>query len=399
MGRKPKEDDGRSRFGNVEELPSGKWRARYKVDGAGKSKTHDTKTAALNWLDDERSKIRRGESYNLADGKKPFEEVAEEFMEAHAHVTKGTKSDYRYILDADLIPYFEGEAIAEIDAKDVRKWAAFFGATHAPGTVKKHKNVLSALCNFAIEERYRTGNPCEFVRIRRSEDREEMIFLSHAEVLRLVAALPGEYGLAAKLAAYTGLRAGELWDLKVKSLQPSKNRIMVVSNVREIPGVGLVSRPCPKNGSWRSATVPQKLMVELARHVTENGRRGDDFVFLSPMGFQVRHNTWRSRVWGDTITKLNLEFKKSEGKSGIDKKPRPHDLRHTCAAFHFERGATGEEVRRVLGHSSITTTHRHYAHIFPEAFDRMAEGLDAEIEAAEREFEESKKIVPLREAQ
>jgi integrase len=44
---------------------------------------------------------------------------------------------------------------------------------------------------------------------------------------------------------------------------------------------------------------------------------------------------------------------------------RPHDLRHTCAAWLAQQGVSLAEIRDLLDHRSVVTTER-YAHLAPD---------------------------------
>lgn len=54
---------------------------------------------------------------------------------------------------------------------------------------------------------------------------------------------------------------------------------------------------------------------------------------------------------------------------------RFHDLRHTCASWMVQRGANLQEVKDVLGHSSLAMTLR-YAHLSPEHLRKAVSALD-----------------------
>ncbi len=54
---------------------------------------------------------------------------------------------------------------------------------------------------------------------------------------------------------------------------------------------------------------------------------------------------------------------------------RIHDLRHTCAAWLTCAGRPLEEIRDLLGHSSITMTEK-YAHLAPDNVRRAVDALD-----------------------
>ncbi|MFE7742606.1 tyrosine-type recombinase/integrase [Nocardia sp. NPDC057455] len=64
-----------------------------------------------------------------------------------------------------------------------------------------------------------------------------------------------------------------------------------------------------------------------------------------------------------------------EQESPSDRRVRLHDLRHTYASRLLERGIPIEDVSRLLGHASVTTTMR-YAHRAKSRWDSVRAALD-----------------------
>lgn len=58
------------------------------------------------------------------------------------------------------------------------------------------------------------------------------------------------------------------------------------------------------------------------------------------------------------------------------KRIRLHDLRHSCSALLFSRGATALEAQKYLGHSKIATTQDYYGHVYDEDLSNLAKLLD-----------------------
>jgi integrase len=56
---------------------------------------------------------------------------------------------------------------------------------------------------------------------------------------------------------------------------------------------------------------------------------------------------------------------------------RFHDLRHATATFLLARGFTLEDVKNLLGHSSIVLTSNTYGHVLEQRQRQVAMGMDA----------------------
>ena len=58
-------------------------------------------------------------------------------------------------------------------------------------------------------------------------------------------------------------------------------------------------------------------------------------------------------------------------------RPRFHDLRHASATFLLAQGMTLEDVKQLLGHSSITLTSNTYGHVLEQVQRQVARAMDA----------------------
>src|SRR4051812_34885795 len=132
----------------------------------------------------------------------------------------------------------------------------------APGTVRSARKVLRLVLGTAVESGAIKANPCDGVRIARS-DPEEMQFLTMDELLRLADAMKRpEYGLLGRFAGLTGLRAGEIGALRVGRLDLLRRRVEVLEAVSEVSGYGLVYGP-PKTYERRAVPIPPAIADEL----------------------------------------------------------------------------------------------------------------------------------------
>ena len=61
--------------------------------------------------------------------------------------------------------------------------------------------------------------------------------------------------------------------------------------------------------------------------------------------------------------------------AGLEKKPRIHDLRHTCASWLIQRGIPLPVIQQHLGHESITTTVSVYGHLDRSSAQAVSEAM------------------------
>ena len=74
---------------------------------------------------------------------------------------------------------------------------------------------------------------------------------------------------------------------------------------------------------------------------------------------------------------MKRHFKPAVVAAGLPERLRFHDLRHTAAALMIDEGASLEQVKKILGHSSIRVTSDTYRHLFDGHADELMKGLDA----------------------
>jgi integrase len=86
-------------------------------------------------------------------------------------------------------------------------------------------------------------------------------------------------------------------------------------------------------------------------------------VFSAPNGGYLRNRNWRTRCGFDEAVKA------------LGQGVTPHALRPTFGSLARAAGADLRWVQKAMGHESITTTARIYAHLYDE-LDSVAAALD-----------------------
>lgn len=90
----------------------------------------------------------------------------------------------------------------------------------------------------------------------------------------------------------------------------------------------------------------------------------DALVFPAPNGGYLRNRNWRQRSgFDDAVAALGLQV-------------TPHDLRRTFGSLARAAGADLRWIQKAMGHESITTTARIYAHLYDDELDSVAAALD-----------------------
>lgn len=163
------------------------------------------------------------------------------------------------------------------------------------------------------------------------------------------AALSGHRDLALVVVALgSGVRVAELVHLDVKDIRTDATGGTVI-HVRE--GKGSKDRMIPVRPEVKEA---------IEAYLKASGRkRGDDGpLFLSEDRAMGARDSWRLTTRSATRT-----IKWCAERAGIRKRITPHALRHTFAFASYIYSRNLMAVSKLLGHSSINTTHRYLAHL------------------------------------
>ena len=235
-------------------------------------------------------------------------------------------------------------------------------------TTTKAAQLLSKIIRAAVQAGYLAKSPCDGVRLPRIE-RVEMRFLEPGEVVALADAMDPRYRAAVLLAAYGGLRAGELFGLRAKRVDPLRRTVTIAETVVDIGGHPYLGPPKTPAGR-RTVPLPRVAADPLAEHLRTYDRQPDDLVFTAPGGGPGQLNVWRQRFWAPAVRDAGLAHL------------RPHDLRHTAVALWMAAGANPKEVAARAGHTSVSFTLDRYGHLLPGSEQRLNDALDALAEGA-----------------
>jgi integrase len=271
------------------------------------------------------------------------------------------------------MPHFGGAALVAISQRDVRAWVAELSARGlAPATVQKAYQLLGKVMGAAVDAGMLAQSPCRRVPLPKVE-REEMRFLTPAEVADLAETIRPRYRALVLVGAYGGLRIGELAGLRRSRVDLLRGTVTLAEIVVEVRGVLQIGPPKTR-ASRRTVGLPRFVVEELADHLAEPGDP-EGFVFTAPQGGPLRVTAFRARVWRPATRAAGLD--------GL----RIHDLRHTAvalwiAALWIAAGANPKEVAARAGHASVSFTLDRYGHLYLEADTALRDRLDALYGAA-----------------
>jgi integrase len=272
------------------------------------------------------------------------------FAEAsqHARETKfvtslkpSTRRGYNVLLDTVLLPRF-GEApleqvtrkaVAELDAELVQSGLK-------PSTRRNIHVCLRSVLRTAADDGLLEQMP-QLPRLPRIGATIVTVMTS-SEVNRLIAAATPTARLAFRLAAYAGLRAGEVRGLRWPDVDLIQEIIVVRRSVcrgEEAP---------PKSGHHRVLPIATPLLPAL---VDAARQRTSPWAPVSP--------TADGKAWAEFS--LRSAFREAARRAGLSGWSF-HSLRHYFVTSLFQCGAPAPVVQALAGHMMLSTTQR-YAHV------------------------------------
>jgi len=271
--------------GSVRQLPSGRWQARYQRPGHGSwvtaPQTFDSKLDASAWLDHWSA---RGFDVPV---EVPVEDSPDPLLADYAAVwlrdrdlSPRTRAHYRKLLDTLIVPTFGATTLSAITPTAVRAWHA--GLDRDKATTRAHAyGLLRAICSTAVRDGLIPANPCRVENASKVERKHRTRPASLDELAAIVAAMPERYRAMVLLAAWCGLRFGELTELRRGDLDLEDDRgvVHVRRGVVRVGSEYVVGTPKTAAGV-RSVSVPphrvpvlQPLRLGDRRTAVPGGRR------------------------------------------------------------------------------------------------------------------------------
>lgn len=336
-------------FGKVRRLPSGRWQASYAgPDGARHTGpvTFDAKVDAETWLSMRRAELLRGTWLPAAQPDRPARPSAPSTFGAYAagwlagrDLSESTRRLYRSTLTNQIEPAFGTVHLQAITPAAVRAWHASLAARTGPRQRAAAYSLLRTIMATAAADDLVAVSPCRIRGAGSSARARTIRPATLAEIEVIANAMPPQYRLMVMLAAWCGLRFGELAELRRADVDLGARAVRVRRGVIRTDTGRLVKDPKSEAGK-RDVSIPPHLVPLVNEHLLEHTPRDPGaLLFPSASGGHLAPSSLYAMFHParDAAGRHDLRF---------------HDLRHTGATLAAASGATIAELMRRLGHST-----------------------------------------------
>lgn len=351
-------------FGEVERRVSTSgqvsYRARYAMaDGTRYSRTLATKLDAEGWLSAERLLIDRDE-WSPPAARKQAEERRERQAAtntvgafAERYLTErglrpNTVRGYAALLRSRILPYFGDVPLRDVTLSEIKSWRGSLD----PGTESTNAaayRLLRSILQAAEEEEVIDRVPPKIRGASTARVKRNAVPATFDELTVITGQMPERLKLLIVLAAYVGLRQGELLELRRADVDGVTGRVSVTRKIDKdvIPGADGACPNCsrvisaPKTASGvRTVHVPPPFLPMLQKHLLEHTGPG-------PTGLLFP---------GDRTDHMSVRYVMDRYRPAREAAGRPdltiHHLRHTALTLAGQHGATAAELQARAGHAS-----------------------------------------------
>ena len=257
----------RSHFGSVRKLPSGRFQAGYWHDGRRlvAPTTFQAKNDAKAWLAAKETDILRGEWTDPSAGKVTFGEFAQTWFDHQRHLRPTTHQSYEGLLRRHLRPTFAERQLSAITRSEVEGWHRTL-LSKRPGTAPTAYRLLAQIMRAAVRDGHITRTPVEIKGASKALDQDRPV-PTVAEVDAIAASVPERYRAMVLVAAWCGLRFGELAALRRDRVDLLHGQIKVTETLTELArGVRFIGPPKTAAGR-RTVAIPPHIVPVLEAHL------------------------------------------------------------------------------------------------------------------------------------
>jgi integrase len=231
-------------------------------------------------------KLAEGRLGDPRRGRKLFRTYALDEWLPHHVMEATTRETYTYELSRHVLPWFGDMRMADILPGHVREWVTTLQeASLSPASIAKLRFILSSIFTTALNDLVVNLHPCKGVKTPTIAKRPMQI-ITPEQFDRLYSGLPNaDMQLLVETDIETGMRWGELTELRVKDLDRGRRTITIARAVVQVnpkfhpDGQRFLVKDYPKDGEHRRVKISTQLVDKIAAHIDSEGLGTDDLLF------------------------------------------------------------------------------------------------------------------------
>lgn len=217
--------------------------------------------------------------------------------------------------------------------------------TCSHGTISLKKSLCGQVYHYAMKMELVNKNYADLVDINKKKEKviERKVFTDE-EIEKLWKLSGIQEADMILVMIYTGMRIGELTDLKIKDIN-LKERYCIGGNKTD-------------SGKDRIIPLSNKIMDIIYKYISSD----KTYLFETLRGKKIQYNNWREKKFMSLMEEMGV-------------KHTIHDCRHTFATMISKTSASKTSIKKIIGHKNFETTEKIYIHSNLNEFRKVVDEL------------------------
>ncbi|MEW5979231.1 MAG: tyrosine-type recombinase/integrase [Acidobacteriota bacterium] len=296
-----------------------------------------------------------------------FSDFAESYLSGRQSIRGSTCSAYASMIRKHLVPFFGKLRLQEIRLKHVNQFVAETAPKVSVKTLRNCVTLLRVMLasskgSSALRQGYIRLDPLMGVELPPSEARQ-IVPPTVESVWKLIdaAAAMGSVGYGmVYLAAFTGLRRGEILALTFDDVDWLQKELVISKSIARFPATDGVHKWVWRIGPTKSKKSNRRVgltsnVLQLLSSLRQSAPNPNGLIFTDGKGSFIEPDYFDDHIFDPIRVNASLPD------------IRFHDLRHFFASMLIAQGESPKYVSDQLGHASIQITFDTYGHLFPQA--------------------------------
>lgn len=370
----------------------GRWQARVTAPNGAVVKAPSTFKAQIDaeeWVKSERALMEDPSAYVTAqarleaakeqariDAANTFAVHAERYL-ASRDLRPKTIREYRGLLDRTLLPVFGTTPLKQITRESVRNWHGAL-PKETPAANAAAYRLFRSLMTAAEDDELIERNPVRIQKASTARVKNPQRPSPVDEMATIVDNMPERLRLFIVLAAFAGMREGEIFELRRSDIEQTSGSISVTRKIEKdpdpkadsaCPDCGRVIGPPKTEKGIRVVHLPPAFLPLLRAHLLAHTAPGADGLLFP----------------GERKDHMSARYLLDRYKVAREAAGRPdltiHGLRHSALTLAGQHGATAAELQARAGHASQAAM-AIYQHATVDRDRQLAERLGDTITAS-----------------